>query len=455
MSDTLTEAIRFQRDLYLYWHEVVTAGGLQLNTRGYLARAAMRRVSRRLAGVDGLSLERMEGVESEQMRLFYLRRLLQRLRLLERTQTTPAAAILAAAPPSEMSRYLAHTLPERLRISARVWVAGGWWPDRQNPQTPPPRLMLPAPPRVALARQRLLDELSFPIQPDQAARLSAPPTQPPSIAKEMDRAGRRRPTLRHSGGGATAEEEIRQDALAGPLLWMGFVEVQEDVDDVQERPRMPPGGAESVQRTYRPTSAILALHQEREGSVPDFPDARRALTEVHGRIVIQPNFEIVAFPPLTGPMLALLHACAEEVALERTARFRLTRGAFAEARRRRWSATALIQRLESEAGAPLPENVRVTLADWERQAERLRVTPNVRLLEVRESPLLDALLADPTMAHHIRKRITSVAAVVSTEGVADVRAWLLRHGELPAIKDQKDQKDKGANGSPAASSSDG
>jgi hypothetical protein len=117
------------------------------------------------------------------------------------------------------------------------------------------------------------------------------------------------------------------------------------------------------------------------------------------------------------------------------------------ARRRHWSATSLIQRLESESGAPLPENVRVTLDDWERQAERLRVTPNVRLLEVRESSLLDALLADITMASHIRQRITSLAAIVSSEGVADVRAWLLRHGELPAVKDM------GAKGTPEASSS--
>jgi hypothetical protein len=93
---------------------------------------------------------------------------------------------------------------------------------------------------------------------------------------------------------------------------------------------------------------------------------------------------------------------------------------------------------------PLPENVRVTLEDWERQAERLRVTPNIRLLEVRESALLDALLADRSMAPHIRQRITSVTAVVSPEGVADVRAWLLRHGELPAVKDL------GVNASPDA-----
>jgi hypothetical protein len=434
MSNSLTEAIRFQRDLYLYWQEVVTAGGLPLNSRGYLTRAAIRRVARRLAAVDGHALERIEGVESEQLRLFYLRRLLERLRLLERTQTTPMASILVAAPPSEMGRYLACTLSERLRISARVWIAGGWWPDRQNSQTPPPRLMLPAPPRVALARQRLLDELVYPIQPGEVVRVVAAPALSPSKPK-IDRAGRRHPAIHYPGSGTTAEEETRQDALAGPLLWMGFVEAQEDVDDVQDRPRIVARVAESAWRTYKSTPAILALHEEREGRALDLADARRALTEVHGRIVIQPNFEIIAFPPLTGPVLAILNACAEEVALERTARFRLTRRAFAIARRRHWNAMSLSQRLESEAGTPLPENVRVTLDDWERQAERLRVTPNIRLLEVRESSLLDALLADRSMASHIRQRITSVTAVVSPEGVADVRAWLLRHGELPAVKD--------------------
>jgi hypothetical protein len=90
--------------------------------------------------------------------------------------------------------------------------------------------------------------------------------------------------------------------------------------------------------------------------------------------------------------------------------------------------------LEAVTAGPLPENVRITMGDWERHAERLRLRHDVRLLEVRDAHLLDALVADRTMAAAIEKRITDLAAILAPDAVPRVRAWLLLHGELPAIR---------------------
>jgi hypothetical protein len=363
----VAEAVRFQRDLYLYWHEVQMAEGLPLTRQGFLPRPSLRRIAGRLAGADGVTLEALEGTESKEPRLFYLRRLLERLHLLE---ATPEGTRLAAAPPTEIKRYLAYSLSERLRICLRVWVAGGWWQDRLRPQVPPSRVMAPAPPRLALSRRQLLERL-------------------------------------HNGAlEAAGIDEVWQAALSGPLSWMGLVNA-----------RLDPGGK--------------SLGWEATG----IPDAEPPALEAHGRVILQPNFEVLALPPLTAPVLRLLDSCAEEIGLDRTARYRLTRQAFTSvARRHNWQVAALIEELEAVTAEPLPENVRITMGDWERHAERLRLTHDVRLLEVREAHLLDALAADRSMAATIEKRITSVTAILAPDALPRVRAWLLRNGELPAIR---------------------
>ena len=102
-----------------------------------------------------------------------------------------------------------------------------------------------------------------------------------------------------------------------------------------------------------------------------------------------PNLTLVAYAPLTAPALLALDTCAERQALETTARYTLTRAAFARAG---WGADATAERLHALTGAALPQNVRATLADWERHVERLRLTRDARVLTVEDAAVLDALL---------------------------------------------------------------
>jgi XPB/Ssl2-like helicase family protein len=418
----LAEAARFQRDLYLTWRAAAEGGGLPLTGRGYLTRAALRGLRAQLAAADGLSVPAngADVSETEDLRPHFLRRLLQRLGLLRLAPSVgaderdrPARASdggrLIAAEREEMGRYLDHPLAERLRICARLWVAGGWWPDQPDGRGPPPRVMTPAPPRLAVARRRLLDALAAAIP---GATYPLPPLRAETPAQRRSRvqgrAGAQRPPAAARVATQGGDAAIQAAALLGPLTWLGFVTPGPDQT----------GGGTA--HTYQVCAPARALRQDEP--TPD-------LREAHGRIVALPNLTLVAYAPLTAPALLLLDTCAERQALETTARYTLTRAAFARAG---WGAEATAARLRALTGAALPQNVRVTLADWERRVERLRLTRDARVLTVDDAAVLDALLADRAASSWVRRRLTPTVALLAEDALPDVHRWLLRRGHLPA-----------------------
>lgn len=403
----IAEAVRFQRDLYLYWQCVGAAGGLVLTSKLYVSRPALRRVRARLAAADGALAPTQDVPEVDDTRLLYLRRLLERLGLLQMNEGR-----LVAARRDVMARFLAQPVGERLRLCVRVWVAGGWWPDRLDPRVVPPRPLVPALPRLALGRRRLVELLCERVPGDLAV-------VPPEATIPRVAASGRRPRAAHAAHTVhathtQAEAHDVQDvpivraALLGPLAWMGLVEV--DASD----------------KRYTSTPACAALRAP--GRADD------ELRETPGRILAQPNFSIVAYPPLTAPALLQLHTCADEAAIERIARFTLTRTALTRARGESWTAGDVAARLAALCGGPLPGNIRTTLDDWERHVERLRLTESTIVFEARERTVLDKLLAERAASDWISRRLTDTAALIVPGQEAAVRGWLLRHGELPALR---------------------
>jgi hypothetical protein len=400
----LVEAIRFQRDLYLYWRTVRAAGSLQLTARRFVARPALRRLRMALAAEsnDVANREQRDALsEREDTHLLYLRRLLERLGLLRPAEDLSA---LVTADATLMARYLAHPLAGRVRICARLWATGGWWPDAPDAHVELPPLSSPAPPPVARARQRLLESLGA-LRPDETIALPGPPLSLSATPTGQVSRGRvRRHTVpRKAASALRGEDASARAALLGPLAWMGLATCEDAV--------------------CRMTGAIPALSEGEQAG----------LEEQAGRVIVQPNLSVVTYPPLTAPTIFTLDTCAEVTALEMVARYQLTRESFARARRFGWGAAGVITRLERLTGAPLPANVRVTIFDWERHIERVRLTPNATVLEVRELTILDVLLADAATASWITRRLTPTAALLRRDAVEAVRAWLLKHGELPAV----------------------
>ena len=411
----LSEAVRLQRDLYLYWSGVARAGGAGLTSRGYVARPALRRLREDLAvgetsaqpGTDA------DAAEADLPRLLFIRRALERLSLLRVTgvdEREPQR--LTAAETRAMARYLARPLAERTRMLVRLWLGGAWWPDHLDPRAGLPGLLMPAAPRVAIARRRLIEEIAS-LAPGEI--VPAPQSWRPAraIAAHGRGARRRGVTRPIARGSAAMTDDVAPAALAGPLTWLGAV----TWDD-----------AAGEWRAGLPGYAL------REGRADDdTSDAADELTEPHGRVVAQSDLSVIAYPPFSGPELLTLDLCASREALSQTARYRLTRAAFAGARDFGWDAAEIARRLERLIGAAPPDALRVTLGDWERLASRLRMEEGVTLLEVAAPETLDALLADRASAGWGIRRLTPTAATIAPEFAAHARAWLLRHGRLPAM----------------------
>jgi hypothetical protein len=200
-------------------------------------------------------------------------------------------------------------------------------------------------------------------------------------------------------------------ALAGPLQWMGLV-VKRDTDG-------------SGERRIVASPGVLALHNE-----PD--DAK--VREAPGRVIIQPNLDIIAYQPLTAPTLFTLDRCATRVSLDRVAHYRLTRSDATRAQQNGWSEDDIAQRLETLTGSPLPGGVRVRLADWARAASRIRLTPQATLLTTSTPALLDTLLADRAARVWVLRRLGPTMALAQTDKLESLRHWLLAHGDLPAVE---------------------
>lgn len=420
----LAEAARLQRDLYLYWSGVARAGGVGLTGRGYVARPALRRLSDGFAvGAPTLPAgEPADGdaAEAEQPRLFFIRRALERLGLLRISGGAGEPQRLEAADARAMGRYLARTLAERSQTLLRLWVGAGWWPDRLDPRAEAPGLLAPAPPRVAVARRRLLEDIAA-LEP--GAIIPAPGAARPTRAlASHGRAARRRtpthPPARSLASLAPVGDEAAAAALAGPLTWLGVVVW----DDVAGEWRAGLPGA--------------ALRGEGHGEGHGDERESAALLETHGRVVAQSDLSIIAYAPFSAPELLTLDLCASREALSQTARYRVTRAAFSGARDFGWDAAEVARRLERLIGAAPPRALRVKLNDWERLASRLRLEDSVTLLETPTPETLDALLADRASAGWGLRRLTPTAAAIAPEAAPRARAWLLRHGCLPALREE-------------------
>lgn len=397
----LDVAARFQYDLYRYWRAARGIGTLALGTRGYLALPAFRKLTMRFAGD---AAEGSDGDTGEPFapRMLFLRRLLERLDLL----MPGADHRLRAADPTAMAAYLELPLAERLRRCVRVWVAGGWWPDVPDPHRPLPGLRVPAVPRVAVARRHLLHDL-LALPPE--VRLPVP--APTLVATARPQRSQRSPAPAWEGATERA-------ALLGPLRWLGIV--VPDTADGSGTPRAEGAAFDACQATR----ALDALRG---------PEAGADLAEPCDRVVIQPNFEVVAYPPHATPAIFALDCCAEARGGERAARYALTRHALARARRLGWPSGTVAARLAALADGALPQNVAATLADWDRQADRLALRRQVTLLEAGDAALLDALLRDGQAAAWVVRRLAPNAALIHERHIEDVRGWLLRRDELPAL----------------------
>ena len=425
-APVFASAETLQRDLYFYWRAVGDQqAGLGLMGNGLVSKASLRSLN------TALSLKsEIDDVRSEQDagRLFFLRLLAQALGLL----VVGDEVVSAVTQPA----FFAASVAERTQRAFDAWLGGTFWNELLHVPgvtlRPPPAPLEPARPELRSVRQTALALLREPpaaAWQSRAMVLAGARLRQPDLLFPQRRRGQADVytaagnafgwDFRPRGGWLSphdawlrVEGALLAALIEGPLHWLGAV----DLD-------------------YSSVGHPAAYHLSPVGwallGIGDWPPA---LTETApGRLVIQPNFEMLALPPVREATLLFLDQVAEREALDQVAHYRLTREQWVRALQAGTSAAALIERLEQRADSELPQNTRYSLLEWERQAQRVRLYRGVALLEVEDAALLDTLLADPDLAPFILRRLTATAALVDRQRLKQLSSALLEHGQLPRV----------------------
>lgn len=428
MSAPLDERFqRFQRTLYLYWSFVAgTHGGLTLINNGLLSRTSLRQVVEYMHAQDEVEQLRLE---NDHPRLLFVRFLLMHLNLLSIRQN------LLVAEPAES--FFSLPLMERVHRCYRIYVDGHFWNEllylTEINIRPLPDPLTPATSEVLHARQQVLERLvqETPAEcHEQTAFVARTKLHVPYLLFPRQfgpRAERysqgcnpygwdfrlRRGWLTHREGWHMVEGGFIRALLTGPLNWMGLIEP------------LP----EKVSSTFQFSPDAWRI-------LRDIPlDAPVDVPVQVDRLIVQPNFDIVVLAPVAEGLLVRLDRFAERVSLELIAQYRLSKASVTRAIQRGFHVDTMLAVLEGAAGGDIPQNVRYSLAEWERQARRVEIWSNVTLLEVEEPAFLDMLFADPEMQTFFRRRITPVFAEVITAHLSEVEQWLGQQQYLPAVSE--------------------
>jgi hypothetical protein len=158
-----------------------------------------------------------------------------------------------------------------------------------------------------------------------------------------------------------------------------------------------------------------------------------SLEDVRGRLIVQPNFEVMVLAPVSEALLVMLDRFAERVSLDLVAHYRISRASITRALQRGIHVEDIVQQLEQATGSELPQNVRYSLAEWERQARRIEIWQNMTLLEVDDESSLDELLADEHSRTFFGRRLAPNLIEVLTNQLASVQALFWQRNDLPAL----------------------
>ena len=420
-------ALALQRSLYLYWSLVFAArDGLPLVGSKLLSRPALRQVIDQVE--PSLNAEQVR-TEADAPRLLFLRLLLMKLELLHERN----GAIVAAS----ADAYFALPLLERARRCYHLWLETPFWNELNYLPgvvlRPGPGPLDPAHSEVLHARSMVMERVEE--QAVQApgewisfstfiarAKLYVPyllfPRQYGARTERYSTGSNpygwdfrlRHGWLTHREGWHQVEGGFIRAILTGPLRWLGLVEVREE-----DRPE-----------TFR---IILHIEEITGEEVHPSEDV------VWGRLVVQPNFELVALAPVSEALLVTLDRFAERMRLEQIAQYRLTKASVTRAVQMGLRAETIQQQLELAAGGStaIPQNISYSLLEWERQARRIELWPRITVLEVDDPALLDELFDDEQCRPFFGRRLAPGLAEVRVEHLDTLQTLLWQREYLPAL----------------------
>ena len=407
------------RDLYLYW-DFVRHHEISLLKSGLVSKRWLKGINETLLMPDPLLAGAKR--EDETGRLHLLRLLLEKLDLVRRQggQLRPVDEDPAGVP-----AYWSWSLSSQLTACLDAW-------SRLSPTEPWARDAADFSPRLRHARQSLLacirelppdiwhelDDILERVQDQDADFLFAD-----RIKLETYRGSW---YYSHSGAhyyGSTQdlirkfegfEKSFVESAVTGILHQLGIVDL---------------GYHLSRWQAFRLTQAGKGLLSATKTHLPT-----RLPEEGTGKLVLQPNFQVLVIGPAPLDWLARLDLFAEREKADRGAfEYRLSRGSIYRAQKLGMETTEVLHFLEQTGSTGLPQNVRRSLEEWGAQHERIVFRTGVSLLQAANGDLLDRLMVDPQIGKFMAYRLSPQVTLLKANGGESLIAQIVNQGLYPAV----------------------
>ncbi|MCL4505683.1 MAG: helicase-associated domain-containing protein [Chloroflexi bacterium] len=382
-----SSAADFQRGLSRYLRHVRRQRAVPLTTQGWIYKSNFKSFLAALnAPADA------PGDEASHARLWFMRRLLAEMGELDIDG--------AAFHPHPNGKLLILPIAQRIKLAFETWTASGAWNELNRIATEHQGYdyRRDAPPELAKARSAILRQMAHlathaiaanqrghwfaTAQLIELARRSEYQFLFPRKQRYIDLTGTSGyyntpyygtnnpygmtfPTVQgEQQGWEAVERQVIVAMLSGPLHWMGLV-------NLGYRKGATPGeGVEpSAYRLTEEGEWLLGLAEQ-----PQF-------VESGGRVLIQPNFTVIAMEPISDAVLIDLDEFAEPQGGDRAITYHLTRQSVYHAQRQGWDAQRISAFLEMHQGAPIPANVQRSLEEWQTQHERITFHRAARVIQ--------------------------------------------------------------------------
>jgi hypothetical protein len=365
-----SSAIDFQRDLSRYWRHVRKQGGVTLTSQGWIYKSSFKSFLAVLNVAAGLN----NNEEQSNGKLWFMRRLLVQMR--ELSGDNFADTLVATT----NSRLLGMTTAQRVRWVFEHWRDSGAWNEllRLPGQNVSFDHRRDASNHLAKARQGVLKALTKlhsgkGIWEDPAALVAHLKKNDYGFLFERKRGygvsgmyaspyyssnnpyGISFTVARDEASGwDVVERAFVIQLLTGPLYWLGLVDIGYSGADQPGE-----GNAPAAYRISEVGAWLLGLAEQ-----PTF-------VESGGRVVVQPNFNVLAMEPISDIVLVDLDHFADSLGGDRAVTYELSKDSLYRGQQAGWSAERVTAFLEKHQGGPLPSNVARTLTEWETTHRRI------------------------------------------------------------------------------------
>lgn len=226
------------------------------------------------------------------------------------------------------------------------------------------------------------------------------------------------------------EENFVQNACAGFLFACGLIELGYASEKAKrwDALRLTPLGRAALARVQPDAAPKPATHLA-ESAVPPAPGGSD-----QGRIVVQPNFQILAIGPVSLAMLAQIDLFAERRKADiGVFEYHLSRESVYSAQQAGMKVSEIQAFLQTAIGTPLPQNVGRTLDEWGAHHQRIIFRTGVQLLQAADEALLQQLLAHEKVGAHLARPLAPAVALVKKAHNDKLLKGLLQTDLLPAV----------------------